>query len=84
MNLSEALDQIEARPKRLECQVGKLLREISEEERTKLNNVIDNTNLSPALISETLQKVGIEIAEHTIRRHRKRSKPYGCKCRGNE
>lgn len=74
--LSEA-----TRPPAKECSVKFLLEQLTEDQRSKLETLIDSGTIPASRVAFVLQKNGFQIRYQTITRHRRRKKGMsGCTC----
>lgn len=64
-------------PHRMVCRVGTVLEALDPGRRERLEQLIDNPNVSAGAITSGLERHGIMLPKATIARHRRRD----CRCR---
>lgn len=77
----EALDDGLKTPPAKTCSVGFILGQLTDEERTKLEAVLDANIIPATRIAEILRKNGYSVHYASVTRHRRRnSGRTGCTC----
>lgn len=80
--LFSALEQLEnARKVRYAgCAMGKILKELTDNERDKLNDILKNEDIPATQISQVLESNGYKVHVSTVRYHRAGLNGKGCQC----
>lgn len=80
MDLKEALEA--HAPRRTPCKLGRILAEMSEEDREMFWQYADMPGMSPRRLSVALTEAGTKISDDAVERHlnstRKNNKKYCC------
>jgi hypothetical protein len=83
MSLIDDLVKIESRRGTYpgpQCTVARIMGQISQEDREHLNRILDNPDIPGSVIADALTRNGYNVADKTVRRHRKRGTSTGCTC----
>lgn len=77
-----ALENLENRRKTKTqgCQMGATLRLLSDKERIKLTEILNNTAIPATAIAQVLEDNGYHVHVSTVRYHRQGKTGKGCKC----
>lgn len=68
--------ELSQQSKQTTCTIGVLLNEMSDIDRTGLENALDTSAFTGTAITAILKKRGYQISSHTVQRHRR----GGCGC----
>ena len=81
VDLQALLDNPGHAPKHKQCGVGQVLEQVTEEQRQKLEILLqDGCPVASGKVADTLRKWGFPVAYNSVQRHRRRHRGTGCLC----
>lgn len=76
----DALIEAKPQPRNKQCSVAFVLANVSDEQRSKIEALVDGDVVSATRIASVLQGHGFHINHTSIARHRRRKGQAGCSC----